>query len=168
MERNEELAAIYRAPMRARSFDSGLFQGARLGTERGIVGIGEPLRETPETLDQAIRALAAKHSEKSARMLSRFAGLPEGTLVWTRTDEDVFRLGELSGPWWYDDSEAAGRTGIHQVRSAIWIPGAFDPESVPPAVLETFRRGGKNLQRIRDEDAEVASNRLWQEATTRS
>ncbi|MDQ5893777.1 MAG: hypothetical protein QG596_38 [Actinomycetota bacterium] len=147
--------------MRARSFDSGAFQGSRLGTERGIVGIGEPLEAVPETLEEAVNRTAESHGDKAARMLVRFAGLPEGSLVWTRTSDDVFRLGKVIGPWWYDDSEAAGRSGIHQVRAADWIPCNFDSAATPEAVISTFDRGGKNFQRIISREAERRSKRLW-------
>ena len=166
-EIDQEGPTVYRAPMRARTLDTGAFEGARLGTERGIVGIGEPLRETPPDLGRAILATADEHGDKAARMLNRFAELPEGTLVWTRTADEVFRLGVFAGPWWYDDSEAADRTGIHQVRAAVWVPSALDPKTVPHAVLSTFDRGGKNLQRIRDEGAAIDSRRLWRKAETR-
>lgn len=154
--------------MRARSVESGVFEGARLGTERSIVGIGERLSEVPTTLDQAILSTADEHSDKAARMLARFAGLPEGSLVWTRTSDDAFRLGRITGPWWYDDSEAADRTGIHQVRTADWIPRDFHVDTTPDAVIDTFNRGGKNLQRIRSQQAEQDSERLWQKDRQRA
>lgn len=159
---NDEGPCVFRAPMRPRSIDSGVFEGARLGTERGVVGIGEPLETIPDTLDEALALLAKSHGDKAARMLARLAALPEGCLVWTRTSDDAFRLGRIIGPWWYDASEAAERSGIHQVRATDWIPGDFNSTEVPEAVVNAFNRGGKNFQRIRSRDTEQISGRLWQ------
>ncbi len=65
------------------------------------------------------------------------------------------------GPWSYDDTRAARRVGIHQVRPACWAARPFDVDEVPAAVAETFRRGGLNLQRIRAAGTDAASLRMW-------
>lgn len=155
---------VYRAPMRARSLDRGQFEGAAHGVAASVVGIGDRLDRPPGSLSAAILAATAEHGEKAGRMLARFAGLPDGSLVWAQTGETEFRLGALDGPWRYDDSPAARRTGIHHVRPAQWLPARFGPEAVPGAVLDAFARGGRNLQRIGDPEAERRSRRLWAEA----
>lgn len=94
-------------------------------------------------------------------MLDRFAGLPRGSFVWTRTAEDSYRLGRIKGPWKYDDSEEARATGICQVRTALWLPREFGREAVPQAVARTFKRGGLNLQRINDPEIDAESSALW-------
>lgn len=157
---------MFRAPMRARSLELDRFEGARDGIERGLVGIGEPLRELPETLEQAVEATAREHNEKSGRMLRRFAELPSGTLVWTQTASTTFRLGKITGPWRYDCSRAARRTGIRNVRPAAWVETVFDEHTAPAAVVFTFGRGGRNLQAVSDPDAVKFSNRLWRQAAT--
>lgn len=129
---------IYRAPMRARDRDAPVFAGARFGVEKGLVGIGE----TP--------------GDKGGRMLARFADLPEGTFVWTRTGEDEYHLGCIAGPYRY---EPLGEAGILHVRPARWV--AIDAADVPPAVSATFARGGRNLQRTHDADAERLTAELW-------
>ena len=118
---------IYRAPMRARDLDVPAGAGADFGVDHGLVGIG------PGT------------GAKAERMLDRLAALPDGTIVWTRTSDGAFHVGRITGPYRYDDSEAAREVGIHHVRPCTWQPA----DDVPPAVIATFARGGRNLQRIR-------------------
>lgn len=154
------LPGLYRAPMRARSIEAGRYTGARLAVTHGRVGIGEPLSSEPESLEDAVRALAAGYSEKSGRMLRRFAAVPPGALIWTRTGDDVFHLGSGLSPWYYEPDEG-DRSGICQVRNLTWIDRAFDSGSVPSRVIFAFDRGGRNFQRIRDQDAEMASRELW-------
>jgi hypothetical protein len=124
--------------MRSREGDAPAFDGARFAVEHGLVGIG-------------------------GGRLERFAALPEGTLVWTRTGEEEYRLGRIAGPWRRDSSTAARTTGIQNVRDAVWLPRTFGPDEVPAAVAATFARGGRNLQRTHDADAERLTARLWEE-----
>jgi hypothetical protein len=129
--------------MRARDRDLPMGAGARFGVKRGVVGIGD----VP--------------GDKGARMLHRFVDLPEGTFVWTRTAPEVYRLGRVAGRWRRDDSPAAREVGIRNVRAATWLPREFTDEEVPAAVAATFARGGRNLQRIHDDDAERRTAELW-------
>jgi hypothetical protein len=135
-------APVYRAPMRARAIDVDRGAGAAFGLERGLVGIGD---------DQGAKA---------ERMLRRFAELPDGTFVWTWTD-DRFHLGKIDGPWRYMDDAQARAVGIHHVRPAVWLERPFGEDEAPAAVVETFARGGRNLQRIRSEAAERRTAELW-------
>ena len=96
-------------------------------------------------------------------MLRRFADLPEGALVWTRTADGTYRLGRIAGPWRYDDSAAAHEVGIHHVRPATWLDRRFGEDEVPPAVAATFARGGRNFQRTHGERAERRTAELWKE-----
>jgi hypothetical protein len=152
---------IYRAPMRARALDLPAGPGADHGVEHGIVGTGDALPDPPAGLEEAIAAAAAAHGEKAGAMLARFAGLADGTLVWTRTSDGAYRLGRIDGPWRYDDSAGARAVGIHHVRPAEWLDRPFGEHEVPAAVAETFARGGRNLQRTRSERAERETARLW-------
>ena len=147
--------------MRARERDLPAGAGAALGIEEGFVGIGDALAETPDTLVQAIEAASVEHGEKAGRMLRGFARLPVGTLVWTQAPDGAFHLGRIRGPWRYDDGPAARAVGIHHTRRTQWLDEALDPECVPPAVRAAFARGGRNLQRINDEHAEMQSIELW-------
>jgi len=138
------LFPIYRAPMRARDRDDvPRGAGARFGIERGVVGIGPG------------------SGEKAARMLHRFAELPDGAFVWTRTGDGAYRLGRIAGPLREDDSPAAREVGLAHVRAANWLDRAFGEDEVPPAVAATFGRGGRNLQRTHSEDAERRTAELW-------
>jgi hypothetical protein len=133
--------------MRARDRDDvPPFAGARHGLERGLVGIGRV------------------EGDKGARMLHRFAELPEGTFVWTRTGDHEYRLGRIAGPLREDRSASARAVGIHHVRPATWLDRVFDDHEVPPAVAATFARGGRNLQRTHDDDAERCTEELWEKA----
>ena len=135
---------IYRAPMRARDRDDvEPGAGARFGVEQGIVGIGPG------------------SGDKAARMLHRFAELPDGVFVWTRTDDGTYRLGRVAGELREDRSAAARAVGITHVRPARWLDRPFGASDVPAAVAATFARGGRNLQRTHDEDAERLTAQLW-------
>ena len=140
---------VYRAPMRARDRDLPPGAGADFGVRRAVVGIGDALPEAPATLAEAVTAAIAEHGEKAGRMLRGFADLPEGTLVWTRTSDGLFWRGRLTGPWRYDDSPDARDVGIHHVRACAWEEPPLAAPDAPPAVVEAFARGGRNLQRIR-------------------
>ncbi|MCW2994583.1 MAG: hypothetical protein JWQ18_2078 [Conexibacter sp.] len=135
-------AAVYRAPMRARDHDAAPGAGAELGLEQGVVGIGD----------------------KTGRRLERFAELPDGSFVWTRDAEGLYHLGAVAGPWRRDDSPAARAVGIRNVRPARWLPQPVAEDDVPTAVLATFARGGRNLQRIHDARAERETAALWDAA----
>ncbi len=140
-----EPAAIYRAPMRARDRDDvAPGAGAEFGLEHGLVGMGEG------------------SSEKAGRMVSRFADLPAGVFVWTRTRDGGYRLGRIAGEYRHIDTPAARAVGIHHVRPAEWLDHPFGDDDVPPAVAATFARGGLNFQRTHDEAAERRTAELWE------
>jgi hypothetical protein len=155
-------APIYRAPMRARDRDAAPGAGASFALSHGVVGTGDALDAAPATLPDAVAAATAAHGEKAGRMLSRFADMPDGTFVWTRTADGAFRLGRIAGPWRYEDSRAAREVGIHHVRPARWLDRAFTADEAPARVAYAFSRGGRNLQRIRDSDAERRTAELWE------
>jgi hypothetical protein len=148
--------------MRARHRDLPDGAGARFGLEHGLVGTGDALPTPPPTIEAAIGAAADMHGAKAARMLRHFADLPEGTFVWTRSERDSYHLGRISGPWRYDESPAARAVGIHHVRPTRWLDRSFRGDDVPAAVAATFARGGRNLQRTHDEEAERRTVELWE------
>jgi hypothetical protein len=160
------MSPIFRAPMRARDRVAPPGAGADFGLAHGVVGIGDALDRPPATIDEAVAMIAATHGDKAARMLRRFAELPAGTFVWTRTSRLTYHLGRVAGPWRYDDSGAARRVGIHHVRPATWLDRAFGEPEVPPAVAATFARGGRNLQRTHDGEAERLTAALWDASDT--
>ena len=136
-------------------------KGADFGLEHGVVGIGEPLPQPPANLAQAVAASAQAHGEKAARMLAAFAGLPEGTFVWTRQGDGGYRLGRVAGGWRYDDSPDARAVGICHVRPALWSARRFGADDVPAGVARAFARGGLNFQRTRDSEAERRTAGYW-------
>ncbi len=148
------MTAVYRAPMRARDRD---VPGADHGLARGLVGIGDALIRAPSSLDEAVAAASSEHGPKAGRMLEAFAELPDGVFVWTRAADASYHLGRIRGPWRYDDSPV----GIVHVRPAEWLERPFGEDVVPAAVAQAFARGGRNLQRIRDEQAERQTASLW-------
>lgn len=151
--------------MRSRELDLPPYAGACSCVERGLVGIGDSLDPAPESLEEAVEITYATRGSKPGRMLERFGRLPEGSFVWTRTGEDLFHLGRIAGPWRWDESDAARGTGIHHVRPAHWCDRDLPAAEVPTAVRATFARGGRNLQRTRDEEAERRTAEIWQELT---
>jgi hypothetical protein len=156
-----ERSIVVRAPMRARDRDVPAGAGALHGLRHGLVGTGDALDARPATLDDAVAATTRAHGEKAARLLRRFAELPEGTFVWTRAADGAYHLGRITGPWSYDDTAAAREVGIHHVRPADWLDRPFGEDEAPPAVIETFARGGRNLQRTRSEAAERRTAEIW-------
>lgn len=150
--------------MRSRELEAPPFAGAGFGVHEGLVGIGERVDPGPASLEEAIDRLAARLGPKAGRMVDRFASLPEGSLVWTRTGEETYRLGRVTGPWRYLDSEPARGVGIHHVRGAEWLDREFRADQVPAGVLHTFGRGGRNFQRIHDSEAEELTAELWRQS----
>jgi hypothetical protein len=134
---------IYRAPMRPRDRDAPQGAGAEFGLEHGLVGIGDA------------------PGDKGERMLRRFAGLPDGSFVWTLASDGSYRLGRIAGAWRRDDTPAARAVGIHDVRPATWLDRPFGDDEVPTAVADTFARGGRNFQRTHDALAERETAELW-------
>ncbi len=132
--------------MRARDLDLPPGTGAEYGLSAGVVGIG-PGR-----------------GEKAARALHRFAMLPNGVFVWTRDRTGNYRLGQIAGALREDRSPAAVAVGIVHVRDTTWLPRAFPEREVPPAVAQSFARGGRNFQRTHDDEAERMTAEIWSRA----
>jgi hypothetical protein len=142
------MTAIYRAPMRARDRDDvPAGAGAEHGLAAGVVGIGDG------------------DDDRAAARVRRLAELPDDAFVWTRDTAGRYWLGRVAGPYRYDDSAAAREVGIVHTRPAGWLETAIGPDEVPAAVAATFARGGLNLQRTHDADAERATAALWRRAT---
>ena len=130
--------------MRARDHDAPAGAGAEFGLAHGLVGIGDG------------------PGENAARIVRRFAELPDGTFVWTRTADGAYHLGRISGPWGRANSPAARAVGIRHVRPATWLDRPFGEDAVPAAVAATFARGGRNFQRTHPESAERRTSELWE------
>lgn len=135
--------SIYRAPMRARDLDIPPGVGAEHGIRHGVVGIGPG------------------SGSKAARMLHRFATLADGVFVWTRDCGGDYHLGRMSGPMSADCSPGARAVGIVYVRPTQWLQRALEESDIPRGVAATFARGGRNFQRIHDEESERLTAELW-------
>lgn len=145
-----DTVCIYRAPMLARDLDIPVGTGAEYGLACGVVGIG-PGR-----------------GEKAARALYRFAAVPSGVFVWTRDRGGDYHLGRIAGAVREDHSPGARAVGIAYVRDATWLARAFKDSDVPPAVAQTFARGGRNFQRTHDGEAERTTSEIWLHARGRT
>lgn len=159
----EQEPEAWRAPMRSRVLDLPPGTEAADAVARGRCAIGGVVAPAPESLDEALAAVADRHGERFAARLRRFAALPERTFVWTREADGCYRLGRLAGPWRYEADHE--ELDLPHARPARWLDDRLAEEDVPPSVAETFGRGGRNLQRIHDPDAGPASAALWRAAT---
>jgi hypothetical protein len=84
--------------------------------------------------------------------------IPDGALAWTRDADELYWVGQIDGPYFYDaDGEGVD---LGHVRPCRWR-GPVVESQVPAAVLATFARGGRNFQRIHDEGVGVESAALW-------
>lgn len=126
---------------------------ADLAVERAlrlaVCGIGGRLRPAPGSLTEALASTAREYDERSARRLERFADVPDGSVVWTRDPDGLFRRGVLAGAWRYDASPEAYAADLVHVRDCGWDPDPRAEHQVPAPVAATYRRGGRNFQRIR-------------------
>jgi hypothetical protein len=115
----------------------------------GVVGVGGRLSSPPVSLEDAVARVSDEHGDRVARRLERFAAVPVGAEVWTRDPAGLFHRGVLAGPWRYDADPTAYDADLGHVRPCPWESDPFAEHQVPPAVATTWRRGGRNFQRIR-------------------
>lgn len=123
---------VFRAPMRPRDRD---VLAADAALAAGVVGIGDT----------------------SERRIARLAELPEGVFLWTRNADGLHFLGRVGAP----PARLVPAAGLTHTRPARWLDDPFTDDDVPAAVLATFARGGRNLQRIRDPSVEGATAACW-------
>jgi hypothetical protein len=81
--------------------------------------------------------------------------------VWTRDRPGHYHLGRIAGALREDGSPAARTVGITHVRDTTWLGRAFQEPEVPPAVAQTFARGGRNFQRTHNDEAERLTAEIW-------
>ena len=136
------MTSVYRAPLRSRRDDIDPQLTAERAFTLGLCGFG---RDTDP--------------ERLARRVERFAEVPDGSFVWTRDADGVYRLGRLEGLYFYD-TEGEGVDLVH-VRPCRWMTEPVDESRAPAAVIATFGRGGRNFQQIRDASVGAESLRLW-------
>lgn len=155
------MTPVFRAPMRSRRDDVDPGAAVERALTFGVVGVGGSLPRRPRDLGDALALTEDAHDARTARRLERFAALPEGAFVWTRDVEGFFFLGRVTGSWRYDDDPAALEADMVHVRDCTWLGEPVAPADVPPAVLHTFARGGRNFQQTHDPDVGGQSLVVW-------
>jgi hypothetical protein len=139
----------YRAPMRSRIDDVDAGLAVERALDLGVVGVGGRLSSPPRDAADAVARVSDEHDERVARRLERFIVIADGAEVWTRDPAALFHRGLVTGPWRYDPDPAAYAVDLTHVRPCSWEPDALAEHELPAAVAATFRRGGRNFQRIR-------------------
>jgi len=158
---SDEAVSVYRAPMRSRRDDVPAGAGVRRALAVGLCGMGGLVDPPPDDLDDAVAAVAGAYDDRAAHRLRRFAAIPAGAFVWTRSPEGDYWLGRLTGPWRYDASPAARTADLVHVRACDWLPEPVPEADVPPATVRTFGRGGRNLQQTHDPAIAAQTLAVW-------
>ncbi|OKH74552.1 hypothetical protein EB72_16210 [Mycobacterium sp. SWH-M1] len=133
------MTLVYRAPMRSRDdgIDPQLVRDRAFA--KGLCGFGRI--DVPQ------------------RRVERFAAAPDGSFVWTRDEDGLFRLGRLDGPYAYDaDGEDVD---LVHVRPCRWREAPLVESRCPAAVLATYDRGGRNFQQIHDAQVGAQTLHVW-------
>lgn len=128
-------------------------------------GFGGVLTPAPADLEAAVTLAAEQHDDRLARRIERFAAVEKGSFVWARDGDGLFRLGRITGPYRYDDAAEAAAVDLVHVRACRWLDAPFTEPAVPPAVVATFHRGGRNFQRTHDADVAAQTQQIWDRAT---
>ena len=140
-----------------------------LAVERALVtavcGIGGILSRAPRGLEEAVGLTDQEYDGRTARRLERFAEVPTGSFVWTRDLDGLFHLGRLTGEWRYEDSVEAVSVDLVHVRDCRWLPTPVPEAEAPAAVVQTYRRGGRNFQTVHDEAVGGESLAQWESAS---
>ncbi|MET0931260.1 MAG: GAF domain-containing protein [Aeromicrobium sp.] len=135
------MTPVYRAPLRSRRDDVDHAAAVDRALRLGLVGMGEAT------------------DERAERRLERLAAAPIGAFVWTRHPDGAVHLGRITGPWRRDEDGIA--IDLVNVRDCDWIAEPVDAALVPPAVAQTFARGGRNFQQIHPGDVEAHTATVW-------
>lgn len=122
----------YRAPMHSRLDGVDRWLAVERALRLGLVGMGD-----------------RSGDERTAARLARFKSVPDGAEVWTRDEHGLFHRGVVTGPWRYDERPEAYDADLRHVRPCDWDAEPLEEHRVPAAVSATFRRGGRNFQRVR-------------------
>jgi hypothetical protein len=138
---------VHRAPLRSRRDDIDPAATLERALTLGLCGFGD--------------AVDAADIPRWEARIERFAAVPEGSFVWTRDGDGLFRLGRIDGPYRHDTSAAARAVDLVHVRDCTWAPTQFIERDTPPAVVATFERGGRNFQRIHDDAVGQQTLERW-------
>lgn len=154
-------AQVFRAPMRSR--DDAVPAGAAVGRALalGICGVGGRVDGAPTSIEEALSAVDARHGERFARRVERFAAAPDGAYVWTQDIDGMLWLGRLAGPWRYDASSAAAAVDLVHVRPCRWLAHPVSRGEAPAGVLASFARGGRNWQGFGAAEVAPSTAAVW-------
>lgn len=158
--------AVYRAPMRSRSDDVAWGLAVERALTQGLCGVGGRLETHPASFADAVAGTAARHGERVAARLERFAAAQDGSFVWTADADGLLWLGRVTGPWRFDADPRAGEVDLVHVRPCTWQNAPTPNPLVPDAVRNSFARGGRNWQRIHSPTVAHESAQLWDSRIT--
>jgi hypothetical protein len=81
-----------------------------------------------------------------------------------REDVDsAFAVERALGDWRYDEHPDALAADLVHVRECVWMNHPVSDAEVPPAVVLTFARGGRNFQQIHEPAVGPDTESLWPE-----
>ncbi|MFD5214671.1 GAF domain-containing protein [Microbacterium sp. NPDC058345] len=147
--------------MRSRSDDVPAGLAVERALTLGLCGLGGRLDSPPSSLAEAVAAGGAQHDERLAGRIARFAAAPLGAYVWTKDADGMLWLGRLVGHWQYDAGPRAHDVDLVHVRQCAWLRDPVPDADAPAAVHATFRRGGRNWQRIHAIEIGEETAVLW-------
>ncbi|MDZ4270797.1 MAG: GAF domain-containing protein, partial [Mycobacterium sp.] len=113
------MTSVYRAPLRSRSDDVDPRETFDRAHALGLCGFGDD--RDPVRLD---------------RRVERFAEVADGSFVWARDSDGLYRLGRIAGPYFYDASGES--VDLVHVRRCRWLATPIVESAAPPAVIATF------------------------------
>jgi hypothetical protein len=155
------LPDIWRLPLRSQR-EGGVPHDEQVEhcLSKGLSAVGWGVRKSGD-LEEVLTQVEALYNRLGRQTVERFANAPIGSLIWTMHTDGTYRIGELVGPWRYDDSSEAERLDCHQVRETYWAPAKLLSSEVPGAVVRCFSQRGSSFSRIHDESARAYSHRLF-------
>jgi hypothetical protein len=153
---------VYRAPMRSRGDDVDPGLAVERALLIGVCGVGGSLSRGPRGIEEALALTEQEYDARTARRLERFAEVAAGSFVWTRDLDGMLHLGRLTGEWRYDAEPEAVAADLVHVRDCRFLAFPMPEADAPPAVVHTYRRGGRNFQQIHDAAVGGQSLTLWE------
>jgi hypothetical protein len=141
-----QIPDVYRAPMRTRRDDVDFGATIERARSLGLCGFGG----------------AEVTDDRLARRIERFRDVDDGSFVWTRDPDGLYWLGRITGPYFFDNDDAAAAVDLVHVRQCRWLSTPLLEPKVPAAVVATFRRGGRNFQQTHDPTVGAESERIWE------
>jgi hypothetical protein len=135
--------------------------------DHGIVGIGWGVEELPSgaSLQEVFARIGSQPgwTKSAVYTVRRFAEDAEvGDYVWTRDPQGRFRLGRITGPYRYENSELAALTDTHQVRDCEWSDQPLGDLEVPGGVIRGFVGTSTSFSRLLDKGARTYTAWLWE------